>query len=89
MMIHVEKPTKEKLDSLDVESWPIWKKEISEFQWEYDEKETCYILEGEVIVTPEKGTPVSFGKGDLVIFSRGLKCSWKIIKAVKKHYRFG
>jgi uncharacterized protein len=88
-MIHVEKPTNEKLASLDVESWPIWEKEVSEFPWEYDEPETCYILEGKVTVIPEKGSPVKFGKGDLVIFPAGLKCRWKIDSAVKKHYRFG
>ena len=87
-MIHVEKPSKEKLLKLDVKSWPIWEKEISEFPWEYDETETCYILEGDVVVTPESGTPVRFGKGDLVVFSRGLKCRWSVIKAVRKHYKF-
>ncbi len=88
-MIHVEKPSKEKLQQLGVEDWPIWKKEVSEFYWEYDETETCYLLEGEVVVTPENGNPVSFGKGDLVIFPVGMKCRWKITKAVRKHYRFG
>jgi hypothetical protein len=88
-MIHVETPTGEKLQMLNVKSWPIWEKEISEFPWEYDETETCYILEGEVVVTPEKGAAVSFRKGDLVIFSKGLKCRWKIINAVRKHYKFG
>lgn len=88
-MITVEKPTEEKLLILKIRSWPIWEKEISEFPWSYDEKETCYILEGDVIVTPENGKPVSFGKGDLVVFSEGLKCRWKINKAVKKHYKFG
>jgi hypothetical protein len=87
-MIHVEKPTEKKLQELGVESWPVWKKEVSEFPWEYDETETCYILDGEVVVTPEKGSPVSFGKGDLVVFARGLKCRWRIAKAVRKHYRF-
>jgi uncharacterized protein len=88
-MIHVKKPTEDELEKLGVDSWPIWKKEVSVFSWEYDEKETCYILEGEVEVTPENGKPVKFGKGDLVIFSEGLKCTWKVIKPVKKHYRFG
>lgn len=88
-MIHVEKPTAEKLRTLGVDSWPVWEKEVSEFPWEYDEAETCYILEGEIVVTPETGAPVKFGKGDLVVFSAGLKCRWKIISAVKKHYRFG
>ena len=40
-MIHVEEPTEEKLLMLNVKSWPIWEKEISEFPWEYDETETC------------------------------------------------
>lgn len=88
-MIHVERPSDEKLQKLNVRSWPVWEKEVSEFPWEYDEAETCYILEGEVIVTPEDGNPVSFGEGDLVVFSSGLKCRWKINKAVRKHYRFG
>jgi uncharacterized cupin superfamily protein len=88
-MIHVEKPTEEKLNALNVKLWPVWEKEVSEFPWDYDEKETCYILEGEVIVTFDKEKPVKFGRGDLVIFPEGLSCKWKIIKAVKKHYKFG
>jgi uncharacterized cupin superfamily protein len=88
-MISVEKPSEEKLAELKVRSWPIWEKEISEFPWEYDEKETCYILEGDVEVIPDNGKPVSFGKGDLVVFKRGLRCTWKINKPVRKHYKFG
>lgn len=88
-MIHVEKPSEEKLQQLNVRSWPVWEKEISEFPWNYDEKETCYILEGEVVVTPVNGNPVNFGKGDFVVFSKGLECTWKINKAVRKHYKFG
>ena len=88
-MIQVEKPSEEKLRELNVRSWPIWTKEISEFPWEYDETETCYLLEGDVEVTPVSGKPVKFGKGDLVVFSSGLKCTWKIISPVKKHYKFG
>jgi uncharacterized cupin superfamily protein len=88
-MIHIEKPSEEKLLKLKVKSWPIWEKEILEFPREYDETETCYILEGDVVVTPDNGTPVRFSKGDLVVFTSGLKCRWKINKAVRKHYKFG
>ncbi len=88
-MIHIEKPTEEKLEKLNVRSWPVWEKEVSEFPWFYDEKEICYILEGEVIVTPDNGTPVSFGQGDMVIFDEGLRCTWKINKSIRKHYQFG
>ncbi|MFL0746439.1 MAG: cupin domain-containing protein, partial [Prochlorococcus sp.] len=55
----------------------------------YAEQETCLLLEGEVTVTPEQGEPVKFGAGDLVIFPSGMSCTWKIDKAVRKHYRIG
>ena len=44
-------PDKSRLNSLNVFNWPIWSKEISEFPWGYDTQETCYFIEGEVIVT--------------------------------------
>ena len=88
LKVLVEKPTSEKLSVLNVLKWPIWTKEVSSFDWFYDEPEVCYFLEGEVTVkTP--GGEVSFGKGDLVTFPQGLKCVWNIKKPVKKHYKFG
>ena len=86
--IIVEKPTEEKLKQLGVDSWPIWEKEESSFDWYYDEAERCYFLEGEVTVTTEDGEEVKMGKGDLVLFPKGLKCRWNITKRVKKHYNF-
>lgn len=82
-------PPEEKLAELGVRDWPVWEKEVTEFPWEYDEQETCYLLEGEVEVTPEGGAPVAFGAGDLVTFPKGMRCRWKISQAVRKHYRFG
>lgn len=76
------------INSLNVTTWPIWEKEESEFPWTYDASETCYFLEGEVVVTPEGGDPVTMGKGDLVTFPRGMSCTWNIRKAVRKHYTF-
>jgi hypothetical protein len=81
-------PDKEKLASLGVYSWPTWGCEVSEFPWSYDDEETCYFLEGEVEVTPEGGEPVRMGAGDLVTFPRGMRCTWKVSKPVKKHYTF-
>jgi len=79
----------EELAKSGIKAWPIWEKEVSEFLWHYDEKETCYLLEGDVTVTPEGGEPVRFGKGDLVTFPAGMSCIWKVHKAVRKHYKFG
>ena len=88
--IKVDKdPDGSTLDEMNVFSWPIWTKEVSEFPWEYDSRETCYFLEGEVTVIPDDGESVTVGKGDLVTFPVGMKCTWKISKDVKKHYKFG
>jgi uncharacterized cupin superfamily protein len=82
-------PDEARLNSLGVFDWPIWTKEVSTFPWTYGLSETCYFLEGEVIVTPEGGEPVKMGKGDLVTFPSGLSCTWEILQPVKKHYRMG
>ena len=70
-------------------SWPIWEKDVSEFPWEYEEQEKCLILEGDVIVTNDKGEDFHFTKGDYVIFPKGMRCTWKINKEVRKHYKMG
>ena len=88
MKIEVRKPSRQELEKIDREKWGIWEKEASEFPWEYDEKETCLIIDGEVTVTHDGGS-VSFGKGDLVVFPEGLKCTWKITRPVRKYYKFG
>jgi len=47
------------------------------------------LLEGEVKLTPDGGETVKFCEGDLVVFPVGIKCTWAVHKAVRKHYRFG
>jgi hypothetical protein len=90
MQILVEhNPSPAKLDVIGVYDWPIWSREASTFPWTYDRRETCYLLEGEVIVTPDGGQPVTLVAGDLVTFPAGLSCTWEIRQAVRKHYDFG
>ena len=89
-VIQVEhNPSPEFLKELDVSDWPIWSKEVSEFPWFYDEPESCYLLEGEVVVTPEGGEPVTIKQGDFATFPEGMSCTWKILKGVRKHYSIG
>ncbi len=88
--IKIERNSDEEyLKKQGVFSWPTWTKEKSEFPWTYGEKETCYFLEGDVVVIPDRGKPVEIGKGDLVTFPAGMSCTWKIKKDVKKHYKMG
>ncbi|MEI8349467.1 MAG: cupin domain-containing protein [Candidatus Omnitrophota bacterium] len=89
MEVEVRKPTKEELEQLGVKSWPIWEKEKSSFDWFYEEKETCFFLDGKVEIELSGGKKVSIKKGDLAIFAQGLSCKWHISKKVKKHYKFG
>ena len=89
MTIRIEQqPSAERLAALGINDWPIWKKEPSDFPWHYDAEEWCYLLAGDVTVTPDGGAPVRFGMGDLVIFPAGLSCRWTIHSAVRKHYQF-
>jgi uncharacterized cupin superfamily protein len=87
MKPEIRKPTDQERQT--AQSWPTWTKEASEFPWEYDEKETCLLLEGQVTVTNETGEQFKFAAGDWVVFPQGMKCTWKIEKDVRKHYRFG
>jgi len=82
-------PSEARLKELGVNSWPTWSKEVSKFPWSYSEQEVAYVLEGEVVVTPNGGEPVSFGAGDLVTFPSGMSCTWEVKKPLRKHYRFG
>lgn len=85
--IIVKKLTDQEKKILGVENWPIWEKEPSKFDWEYDQIEQCLILEGEAKVEGA-GEVVEFRKGDFVQFPKGLKCRWTIVNKIRKHYNF-
>jgi hypothetical protein len=84
-------PSKETLEKLGVADWPIWEKDVSNFNWWYAEDEVCYVLQGRVRVDPAPGSgePVEFGPGALVSFAKGLSCVWTITERVRKHYKLG
>lgn len=71
----------------DFQTWPIWSCEPSKFDWEYEEEEHCFIIEGKGTVLGPDNT-VDIEPGDYVIFPKGLQCTWKVHKSIKKHYTF-
>lgn len=83
----IRKPSQHEKE--EAASWPIWEKEISEFPWEYDTKETFLVIEGDVTVINEVGKTFHFQAGDYVIFPKGMKCTWMIHRDIKKHYKMG
>ncbi len=46
----LEKLTQDEIEKRKTKTWPIWEKEVSKFDWQYDSDEECYILDGEVVV---------------------------------------
>lgn len=80
-------PSASRLEALGISNWPTWRKEVSVFPWTFHEQEIAYILEGECVITPEGGSPVKFGKGDLVTFPAGIKASWEVKQPLHKHYQ--
>ena len=87
MKIEIIKLSESKITEKNILQWPIWTCEVSEFNWEYSDEEACLLLEGEVEVSSEFET-VRFSAGDYVVFPKGLKCRWKVVKPVRKHYSF-
>lgn len=89
MEIKVESDlTENELESRGVYRWGIWEKEVSEFPWTYDAEEVCYLLDGEVDVTPDGGQTIQIKAGDFVTFPAGMSCYWKINSPIKKHFNF-
>jgi uncharacterized cupin superfamily protein len=87
--IEVRKLSEEEKEEMGIESWGVWQKEISTFDWSYDTTEQCYIIEGEAVITDkESGEAVTITKGDFVVFNSGLNCVWDIKEAIKKYYKF-
>lgn len=85
----VRNPDDEFLQKKGVFNWGTWGCGVSKFPWTYDENESCYLLAGQVTVTPTDGRkPVTFGKGDFVTFPAGMSCTWDVSEAVQKHFMF-
>jgi uncharacterized cupin superfamily protein len=72
---------------LGIASWNIWDCTVRQFRLDFDEEsEHSYILEGEIVVTPDDGESVTVVPGDYVIFPKGLTSMWSVTKTLKKHY---
>jgi len=89
-IVVISQPDSTFLEQKGVWDWDIWGCPASKFPWTYGSSESCYILQGQVTVTPTNGQspPATFGKGDYVTFPAGMSCTWDVKEAVKKHYMF-
>ncbi|WP_235045551.1 cupin domain-containing protein [Methylophaga lonarensis] len=84
----VKNPTEDFLKQIGVASWETWDCPVTEFRLDFDETEKAYILEGEIVVTPDGAASVTIVPGDYVEFPAGLKSMWRVTKQLKKHYSY-
>jgi len=87
MKIIVSTPSAAEVSKMDFSNWGTWECGVSTFPWSYDATETCYLLEGNVVVET-RDQKVEFKKGDLVVFPKGLTCKWNVLRPVRKYYKF-
>ncbi len=87
--IIIEKnPSEARLQEMGVSGWEIWDCPVTEFRLDFDETEKAYVLEGEIIVTPDGEAPITIVAGDYVEFPAGLKSFWQVTKTLRKHYSY-
>jgi uncharacterized cupin superfamily protein len=85
--VTIQKLDQATIDKRGIKKWPVWTKEVSRFDWSYDQIEECLILEGEFFIETDEGV-YQLKAGDFVTFAKGLRCVWDIKKPVRKHYHF-
>lgn len=85
-----KKAAEAELLKLQIRQWDTWTSPAPPgFDWEYDAKETFYILEGEAEIV-SGNDKINFGPGDLVtVYPEAGKCRWNVKRTIKKHYLFG
>ena len=69
-----------------------WGGPTGRYALSYGARQTCYVVRGMVSATvegsPPDGARIQFGAGDLVVFPKGLSCTWDVVAAVDKYYKF-
>jgi uncharacterized cupin superfamily protein len=74
---------------LDVIGYIRWGCPPGKFPLKFDARLTCYLLKGRVRASVKgTGRCVEFGAGDLVVFPKGLSCTWDVVVGIDKHYNF-
>lgn len=63
-----------------------WEATPGSYHATYSAYEFVHMIEGEITITPDGGTPVHVGPGDAFVIEADFKGTWKIEKAVRKHF---
>jgi uncharacterized protein len=64
----------------------IWESTPGAWRVAYDEWESCTILSGRSVVTPEGGEPITLSAGDTLILEPGFRGVWSVEETTRKTY---
>lgn len=64
----------------------IWESTPGRWRVAYDEWESCTILQGRSIVTPDTGEPVELRPGDTLVLEPGFEGTWEVVETTRKSY---
>jgi uncharacterized cupin superfamily protein len=64
----------------------IWEATPGRWRVVYEEWESCTLLEGRSVVTPDGGRPVALGPGDTMILEPGFTGTWEVVETTRKSY---
>ena len=64
----------------------VWEATPGRWRIVYEEWESCTLLAGHSIVTPDGGPAVELGPGDTMILEPGFTGSWEVIETTRKSY---
>jgi uncharacterized protein len=72
--------------SLDTttQSW-VWDCTAGRFNWYFEEDETMYVIEGEVVIRSEGQEPRTLRAGHAALFYAGTHAEWYVPHYVRKH----
>jgi len=64
----------------------IWEATPGAWRISYDEWESCTLLSGHSIVTPDGEAPVHLRAGDTMVLEPGFRGVWKVVETTRKSY---
>lgn len=71
-------------DGSSVSGW--WSATPGTYHATYSDLEFVHMIEGEIVITPDGGTPVTVKAGDAFVVEKDFVGTWEIKKEVFKHF---
>src|SRR5262249_28375300 len=62
----------------------LWECTSGLFQWRYQNEETIFFLDGEVLISIDGKPAQLYGAGDAIHFSRGAVATWEVKTFIRK-----